>query len=221
MTHEEFIKTYNGKATDYDKACGVQCVDIAKLYCEKVYGVKCGAFGNAKEWYLNYENNSPLKTHFTRIANTPSFVPKKGDIGVFNSDSKNPYGHICICTGVGNTKTFESYDQNYNGKAMNKNTHTYTNFLGVLRFKETAVVKILDNTGYKNGNKNAYALKKLLEIYSVLSEKKLKVMDNNATFGKGTEENVNTILANNGYNENGIAGNNFIELISNYIKENM
>ena len=35
MTFDEFIKTYNGKKIDYDGVCGVQCVDLIKLYLDK------------------------------------------------------------------------------------------------------------------------------------------------------------------------------------------
>lgn len=132
MNYNEFINTYNGKSFDYDGVAGVQCVDLAKMYLDKVFGIKVGAWGNAKDYYENF-NNLPLKNHFTRIANTPSFVPQKGDIVVWGAGLGNKYGHIAIATGEGNTSTFYSYDLNWGGKTVKRVQHNYKGFLGVLR----------------------------------------------------------------------------------------
>ena len=135
MNYNEFINTYNGKSFDYDGVSGVQCVDLIKMYLDKVFGIKAGAWGNAKDYYENF-NNLPLKNNFVRIANTPSFVPQMGDIAVFGSGLGNKYGHVCIATGEGDTHNFYSYDLNWNGKTVHKVQHTYKGFLGVLRAKD-------------------------------------------------------------------------------------
>ncbi len=132
-TYQEFINYYNGKAIDYDGAAGVQCVDLIKFYLNRVFGINPGAWGNAKDYYLNYNNISGLRNNFTRIANTPSFVPAKGDIVVWGARLGNTYGHIAIATGEGNTSQFYSYDMNWGGKACKKVLHNYKGFLGVLR----------------------------------------------------------------------------------------
>lgn len=132
MNYQEFINEYNGKGFDYDGVSGVQCVDLAKMYLDKVFGIKPGAWGNAKDYYENF-NNLPLKNSFTRIANTPSFVPQKGDIVVWGAGLGNTYGHIAIATGEGDTHQFYSYDLNWGQKVVHKVLHNYKGFLGVLR----------------------------------------------------------------------------------------
>lgn len=132
MNYQEFINTYNGKGFDYDGVSGVQCVDLAKMYLDKVFNIKAGAWGNAKDYYENF-NNLPLKNSFTRIANTPTFVPQKGDIVVWGAGLGNTYGHIAIATGEGNTSQFYSYDLNWGSKVVHKVLHNYKGFLGVLR----------------------------------------------------------------------------------------
>ena len=82
MNYSEFIIAYSGKSFDYDGVSGVQCVDLIKMYLDKVFGIKAGAWGNAKDYYENF-NNLPLKNSFDRIANTASFVPQQGDIAVW------------------------------------------------------------------------------------------------------------------------------------------
>ena len=136
MNYNEFIKTYKGKSFDYDGVSGVQCVDLVKQYLNKVFGIKPGSWGNAKDYYEDYNSNKTLKANFTRIANTPEFVPKKGDIAVWGTGLGNKYGHIAIATGKGTTSYFYSYDLNWNGKTVKKVKHTYKGFLGVLRAKD-------------------------------------------------------------------------------------
>lgn len=140
MTFDKFVSTYNGKGTDYDGAYGVQCVDLIKLYLDKVFGIKAGSWGNAKYYWLNFEKISELKNSFTKISNTASFVPQKGDIMVWNGKVGSGCGHVAICTGKGTTSYFYSYDQNWNGKKMHKVKHGYDNVYGVLRPKEQGTV---------------------------------------------------------------------------------
>lgn len=136
MNYNEFINAYKGKSFDYDGVSGVQCVDLVKQYLNKVFGIKPGSWGNAKDYYEDYNSNKTLKANFTRIANTPEFVPKKGDIAVWGTGLGNKYGHIAIVTGEGTTSYFYSYDLNWNGKTVKKVKHTYKGFLGVLRAKD-------------------------------------------------------------------------------------
>ena len=124
MTFDEFVKTYNGKAIDYDGGYGVQCVDLIKLYLDKVFNIKIGAIGNAEAYWNKYNSVSALNQNFERIPNTPLFIPQKGDIAVWGTGlSKN--GHVAIANGEGTTSWFNSYDQNWNGKEMHLVRHTY------------------------------------------------------------------------------------------------
>ena len=159
MNYNEFINTYNGQSFDYDGVSGVQCVDLIKMYLNKVFGLTPGAWGNAKDYYENYNNNSVLKANFDRIANTPSFVPQKGDIAVFGTGLGNKYGHICIATEEGDTHNFYSYDLNWNGKTVHKVQHTYKGFLGVLRPKEQSKVGGSTNTSSSVGITKVFAVK--------------------------------------------------------------
>ena len=76
MNYQEFIDEYNGKSIDYDGVSDVQCVDLIKMYLDKVFGIKPGSWRNAKDYYENF-NNLPLKNYFTRIKNTIDLIPQK------------------------------------------------------------------------------------------------------------------------------------------------
>lgn len=152
MNFDEFVKNYNGKAVDYDGGYGVQCVDLIKLYADKVFNLKFGAFGNAHAYYDNFENIKTLRDNFDKIPNTAKFVPQKGDIIVWNKNRGGGCGHIAICNGIGTTGYFCSYDQNWNGKkAMQLVKHSYSNVYGVLRPKNQSKLYGEQLSKYKAG----------------------------------------------------------------------
>lgn len=132
---DEFIKEVNGKSFDYDHVSGIQCVDLIKRYLKECFGITIPLnFGNAEK-YWNEEKE--LLKDFEKIPNTPSFVPKKGDIMVWNKKRGKGAGHIAICTGEGDTHSFYSYDLNWNNKKIvQKVKHDYKNVYGVLRKKK-------------------------------------------------------------------------------------
>lgn len=137
MNYNEFVLKYSGKATDYDGVSGVQCVDLIKSYLNDVFDIKAGAWADARHYYENFNCHKELVNNFNKIPNTPSLVPQKGDICVWNKNISNSHdcGHIAIATGEGDIHSFYSYDQNWNGKAMKKVKHSYRHFYGVLRPK--------------------------------------------------------------------------------------
>lgn len=142
MNYDEFISKYIDKETDYDGVYGVQCVDLIKAYLYNVFNIKAGSWGDARCYYEQFYLRSMLKKNFTRIANTSSFVPQKGDICVWNKyvSQHNNCGHIAIATGEGDVHTFYTYDQNWNGKRMKKVKHNYKCFYGVLRPKDQSKI---------------------------------------------------------------------------------
>jgi CHAP domain./Cpl-7 lysozyme C-terminal domain./N-acetylmuramoyl-L-alanine amidase. len=137
MTFDEYFKKYNGVGIDFDGQYSYQCFDLANDYAVKVLGAKPFIGMYAYEIYTNF-NNQPSKDMYKRIANTPEFVPKKGDIIVWSKALNGTAGHVAICDGVGDTTYFYSYEENWDG--MNHPTervrHNYNYILGVLRPKD-------------------------------------------------------------------------------------
>ncbi|MCK9461452.1 MAG: CHAP domain-containing protein [Proteobacteria bacterium] len=129
MTAEQFIKKYTGVKIDYDGIYGFQCVDVIKQYFVDVLNLPAYT-NNAKDYWNNYPSS-----YLTRIPNTPSFIPIKGDIMVWGT-GVGTYGHIAIVVEA-NVNTFISLDQNWspsNGTTGCKLiTHNYSSVLGVLR----------------------------------------------------------------------------------------
>ena len=150
-SYEDFIKSVIGTSFDEDHVAGVQCVDLIKRYLKEVFGLNVpNGFGNAIDYYKEYNNKKLLNTNFERIENTPSFIPKQGDIMVWNEKRGKGAGHVAICTGIGDTKNFYSYDLNWNGsKKVKEVKHDYKNVLGVLRYKKKEEKKTVN---YKMGD---------------------------------------------------------------------
>lgn len=151
MTLNKWVKTHLGKYVKYNKyTSGYQCVDLAKSYCVEVFDFfkrypeleKSWAWGDARKWYENYSYHRELTENFTRISNSPSFIPIAGDICIFTEHNKQ--GHICVAyDNKSTTSKIYTIDQNYNpaGSKVKYCTHRYGSegFLGVLRPKDRKV----------------------------------------------------------------------------------
>jgi hypothetical protein len=92
---------------------------------------------DAAEWWYS----GALPEHYERIANTPSAVPRTGDIIVWDRNLPNSggAGHIAVCLyPLPGTGTFVSVDQNWGGKTVHAVTHNYNYVVGWLRIKGQA-----------------------------------------------------------------------------------
>ncbi|MBU5480814.1 RICIN domain-containing protein [Blautia sp. MSJ-19] len=115
-----------GKFLDYDGAYGAQCVDLIKYYYA-YFGVAGYAKGNGCDYVSN-----TLPNGWTRIKNTPDFVPEPGDIAVWGTELSSA-GHVAIILSA-NSHSFVSMDQNWpRGSSCKQVTHTYSKFWGVIR----------------------------------------------------------------------------------------
>lgn len=88
---DDFFRKYNGKRIDYDGVDAYQCVDIIKQYLDEWFGIKAGAWGNAKDYWLS--TNPAVLAKFDKIVTSQT---QSDDIVVFKPTSYNPYGHIGI-----------------------------------------------------------------------------------------------------------------------------
>lgn len=134
---DDFIKRWNGKGVDTDNAFGQQCMDLMHQFCLEVLSlpdVRILAAPAAKDVYLNF-NNILGKEHFEKIANTPTGVPKKGDIVLWGT-GLGPFGHVGIFID-GDVNKFNSFDQNFPvGSKCHVQPHNYIGVLGWLRKRE-------------------------------------------------------------------------------------
>jgi cell wall-associated NlpC family hydrolase len=142
MTYNDFLNRWMNHYVDYDKAYGFQCTDLMRQYVREVYGLApytaIPSTGSAANIYKNFKSNK----YFKKIDNTPTGLPKKGDIifwkyypGLFGWA-----GHVGIYDS-GDMYTIISFDQNYpTGQpcklvrhGINKWLHGYRGCLGWLR----------------------------------------------------------------------------------------
>jgi len=122
MTHDEFIKEYDGKYVNFDENFGPQCVDLYRQYVQDVLGFpQSPPVEGARNIWTSY-----LQDKYERIQNTPKAVPKKGDIIIWGEMPGNPYGHVGIFMS-GDVNMFYSFDQNWPvGSLATKSSTTTT-----------------------------------------------------------------------------------------------
>ena len=118
MTVDSFLSYWNGIYCDYDGAYGDQCFDLANAYSRWIGGQRFT--GATADLIINQAG-----TFYTRIDNTPSNSPQKGDIMVWN------WPHVGVATGDNTDKNgFDCLEQN---DPTNSNCHIkHYNYNGVL-----------------------------------------------------------------------------------------
>jgi hypothetical protein len=55
----------------------------------------------AADFWTNYDTDPILNQNFSKIVNTPEFIPQEGDVAIWNRKMGAGFGHIAVCTGVG------------------------------------------------------------------------------------------------------------------------
>lgn len=159
-----------------------------------------------------------------------NYVPKVGDLILYDwddsgkGDNKGAPEHVGMVAEI-NEKKFVVYEGNTvhyaaGTRTMEVNGKYIRGFICPNYKKLADDPKILDKKGFKKGDKTrgVFALKELLLIAYKLGITKYKV-DENATFGSGTEKAVNEILGKSKWNKTGIAGKKFIKHLSSLIKK--
>lgn len=144
LTYDEFEKKYIGKAVDYDKTAGVQCVDIVDQYLKDCFGITGVWVDGAKDLYNKFESYPALVKYFNRVPNTIDLVVLKGDIIVWGGGS---WGHTGIGNGKGDVNYFVSLEENTLGQHEPTQLvkHYFANdvsnpVLGVLRPKDRSQI---------------------------------------------------------------------------------
>src|SRR3990167_857740 len=159
MILDEFIKKYNGKGIDYDGAFGNQCMDLYRQYVKEVLGFpQSPAVVGAKDVWDTY-----LKTHYTKVGNTPEGFPNKGDVIIWGK-TYGPFGHIAVCieADINKLKVFGQNDPL--GTLCQERVYNYNHILGWLKPIKEEVMDKVDLGG----------LKTELEIYGVVELATLK-----------------------------------------------
>ena len=131
---KEFLTQYNNKYVDFDGYYGAQCFDLIQYWSKYIGGHRFGG-GYAKEIY-----NQP-GSFYVQVPNTPTAVPKAGDIIVWSGDFNPQYingvlvkpGHTGIASGKGDVNTFECFEQNDpTGSNSHLKTYNYNHVIGWL-----------------------------------------------------------------------------------------
>lgn len=130
MTASEFFAKYNGKGIDFDFYYGFQCMDLWQQYNKEVFGGPHVPAPYAKDVWLK---DLYPKNLYTKIPNTPTGIPQKGDVVIWSGAANGGPGHIALFY-QGDVMKFTSFDQNWpTGSVCHFQPHNYNYVLGWLR----------------------------------------------------------------------------------------
>lgn len=120
----KFFAQYNGQGNIGDTPENVgECVGLIEKWIDFLNLGGHHVWGNANQLLADADPK-----YFQIIYNTPDNVPQIGDIVVLSSDFNGTVGHTGISTGVGDTNTFELFEQNDPlGGVSQKKTYPYNN----------------------------------------------------------------------------------------------
>jgi hypothetical protein len=138
---DQFFKDWNGK---HDEVVGNgttdkwQCFDTAVRWCTYLGLPKTIFSGLAVAWQIWYPSTNLTVQNFNYIDNTPTAIPLKGDIIIFNGDYNGGSGHVGICNGRADLNTLDLFCQNdpvYSVCHIERYNYDYV--VGWLRLKVT------------------------------------------------------------------------------------
>jgi hypothetical protein len=130
ISFDDFIKEWTGKPVDFDGVYPNQCMDLMHQYAYEVLGITDKTVLATPAAYQVY-TQFKWGDYFTKIDNTPTGVPLKGDL-LFFGTGVGAYGHVCIFIN-GNVNSFNSFDANWpTGTLPHIQTHNYNGVLGWL-----------------------------------------------------------------------------------------
>jgi len=105
-----------------------QCVDLANDYITKVWELEAIIGTDAKDF------PERLKPGMEYVENTPDYLPKPGEVAVWDGDVGKGAGHISVVLEKGSQLKFKSLDQNWSKPLyVTEETHSYNNVRGFIR----------------------------------------------------------------------------------------
>jgi len=131
-----FDKTVPYPIPDQFKLQG-QCVQFIRWILVNYLGLpNWGMVNGAADFWDKYKSDTTLKNFWDRLPNTPDFLPKEGDICIWNRNKGNGYGHIAIVYGDNHTLNyFNSIEQNWKPLKVSVVQHNYNDVIGFFRLK--------------------------------------------------------------------------------------
>lgn len=124
---EAWFGSVVGRRIDVDKHYGLQCKDVIDDLCMALWGNWTNTIrpGDAK---FCFDGSNP--TYFEKIRNSPTGVPPRGSVIVWNGNMGGGFGHIAVVTSA-NVNSFSVVEQD-GFRQVAAYTKTYPNYAHVI-----------------------------------------------------------------------------------------
>lgn len=93
-TASSFVTKYNGRAIDYDRAYGVQCVDGARCWMDYFLGSSIPCGGNYANGYWKYNQSWFLSKGCKKITRVSDL--RNGDLVIWDKGGSHPMSHVAM-----------------------------------------------------------------------------------------------------------------------------
>jgi len=97
------VSSRNITVDGYNLGLKYQCVEFVKRYYYEYYNHKMpNTYGNAKDFFNKSLKDGEINVdrNLTQYKNGSKFIPRVGDLVVFDGHTFNPYGHVAIISKV-------------------------------------------------------------------------------------------------------------------------
>ncbi|MFL1422498.1 SH3 domain-containing protein [Staphylococcus ureilyticus] len=170
-----YVKSQEGKGYDYDNYAGWQCFDSVNYYWHQLFG-----HGLKGEGAADIPNQNDFTNEAKVYQNTPSFLPKPGDVVVWNRKYGGGYGHVAVVISA-TLNSFVVIEQNWFGggksktEVATKRTKSYDNPMWFIRpyYKSENAKKVSTQSATKTTvKKKPKAKKKMKKLTYIRDEVK-------------------------------------------------
>jgi len=114
-----------------------QCVQFIRYCLDEHYKLpQWQPVTGAADFWDFYHSDPAMYRQWDRFPNTPAFVPKEGDICIWNKNKGGSYGHIAIVYGnEQSVRMLTTLEQNWKPLKVSIVAHNYNDVLGFFRVK--------------------------------------------------------------------------------------
>lgn len=130
-----------GRRMDYDGRYGAQCVDVFRVFCKEVVGIReynTGSVSGAVNLVSDFANNGNIESKYFDLVKFTSIADlHNGDVVVYGATRSNKYGHVGVAVHVNGTVMMVAQDGFNTSTVCHLEAIKAERVCGILRVKDS------------------------------------------------------------------------------------